>query len=63
VPAEGKKKIARGGCYLSGTGNSEKPDPANEQRWLRSAARGTFLPDFPLPIVGMRIVLAPEVLN
>ncbi len=60
-PAEGTKKVARGGCYLSGTGDSEKPDPAKEQRWLRSAARGRFLPDLPLPIVGLRVVLGPEI--
>jgi formylglycine-generating enzyme required for sulfatase activity len=60
-PAEGKKKVARGGCYLSGTGDSDTPDPAKEQRWLRSAARGRFLPDLPLPIVGFRVVLGPDI--
>lgn len=54
------RKVARGGCYLSGTLEGRDPDPVRQQRRLRSAARGRFQPDFPLPIVGLRIVLAPE---
>ena len=59
-PASGTKKVARGGCYLSGLVKDRAPDPARDQHCLRSAARGAFQPDFPLPIIGMRIVLAPE---
>jgi formylglycine-generating enzyme required for sulfatase activity len=54
-------KVARGGCYITGKLEGRKPDPARDQANLRSAARGKFDPDFPLPIVGFRIVLAPEV--
>jgi len=54
------RKVARGGCYLSGKLDGREPDPARDQRHLRSAARGKFLPDFPLPITGFRIVLGPE---
>jgi formylglycine-generating enzyme required for sulfatase activity len=58
-PATGEKKVARGGCYLSGKLDGRAPNPAKDQRCLRSAARGKFLPDFPLGIIGFRPVLAP----
>jgi formylglycine-generating enzyme required for sulfatase activity len=58
-PAKGEKKVARGGCYLSGKLDGRAPNPAKDQRCLRSAARGKFLPDFPLGILGFRPVLAP----
>jgi formylglycine-generating enzyme required for sulfatase activity len=53
-------KIARGGCYITGKLEGREPDSARDEAHLRSAARGTFDPDFPLPIVGFRVVLAPE---
>jgi formylglycine-generating enzyme required for sulfatase activity len=53
-------KIARGGCYITGKLEGREPDSARDQANLRSAARGKFAPDFPLPIVGFRVVLAPE---
>jgi formylglycine-generating enzyme required for sulfatase activity len=55
------RKVARGGCYITGKLEGRKPDPAKDRANLRSAARGKFDPDFPLPIVGFRIVLAPEI--
>jgi formylglycine-generating enzyme required for sulfatase activity len=60
-PATGEKKVARGGCYLSGKLDARTPNPDKDQRCLRSAARGKFLPDFPLGILGFRPVLAPVV--
>jgi formylglycine-generating enzyme required for sulfatase activity len=60
-PSEGTKKVARGGCYLSGTPGGRPPEAARDQQCFRSAARGRFLPDLPLPIIGLRIVLAPEI--
>ncbi|MCX6346202.1 MAG: SUMF1/EgtB/PvdO family nonheme iron enzyme [Armatimonadetes bacterium] len=59
-PANGEKKVARGGCYLSGKLDGRAPNPTIDQRCLRSAYRGKFLPDFPMPIIGFRIVLAPD---
>jgi len=53
-------KVARGGCYITGKLEGREPDSARDEANLRSAARGTFSPDFPLPIVGFRVVLAPE---
>ncbi len=52
-------KIARGGCYITGKLAGREPDSARDEANLRSAARGTFDPDFQLPIVGFRVVLAP----
>ena len=60
-PATGEKKVARGGCSLSGKLDGRAPNPARDQSPLRLAARGRFLPDFPLSILGFRPVLAPSV--
>ena len=60
--ASGQRRVARGGCSLSGKiPNGEEADPNRDYRYLRSASRGNFKPDLPLGILGLRIVLAPEV--
>ena len=59
-PTKGTQRVARGGSYMSGKPSGEEPDPAEEIRHMRSAARNRFLPDLPLGIIGFRIVLAPE---
>jgi len=59
-PAKGEKRVARGGCYLSGKLDGRAPNPDMDARCLRSAYRGKFIPDFPLGIIGFRIVLGPD---
>lgn len=60
-PQKGDRRVARGGCYMTGKLDSREPNPPMDQRCLRSAYRGKFMPDMPLPIIGFRIVLAPEI--
>jgi formylglycine-generating enzyme required for sulfatase activity len=59
-PATGTRRVARGGSNSDGHGEGDE-DPANRLRFVRSAARNHFIPDFPLPLLGLRIVLAPEI--
>jgi sulfatase modifying factor 1 len=59
-PKEGTRRVARGGCFNSGKGADHVPDvKAFKVRYLRSAARNHFLPGLRMPIIGVRIVLAP----
>ena len=60
-PAKGERRVARGGCYLSGKLDGRAPNPDMDLRCLRSAYRGKFVPDFPLGILGFRIVLGPDI--
>ncbi|MFC1600848.1 formylglycine-generating enzyme family protein [Candidatus Sumerlaeota bacterium] len=60
-PATGERRVARGGCFLSGKiPVGQEADAGRDQRYLRSASRGNFKPELPLGILGFRIVLAPE---
>jgi formylglycine-generating enzyme required for sulfatase activity len=60
----GPGKVARGGSNKSkaktGKGKTVMDNVADRIRYTRSASRNHFPADFPLPIVGMRVVLAPE---
>jgi len=60
-PKEGTRRVARGGCFNSGKGAEHVPDVKNfKLRYLRSAARNHFLPGLRMPIIGVRVVLAPQ---
>jgi len=67
-PAEGRKKVARGGCFTgppphSPPGNAPRGDAAGDAGlFLRSASRYQFRPeDNFYAILGFRVVLASEV--
>ena len=59
-PATGTRRVSRGGSNSSGHGEEDK-DVANRSRFIRSASRNHFIPDLPFSILGLRIVLAPEI--
>ena len=60
-PKEGKRRVARGGSYISGQGAEYLTDlPGFIYRYLRSASRNNFRPDHIMRIHGIRLVLAPE---
>jgi len=60
-PADGKRRVARGGSFMSGkVPVGQEADVNRDYRYLRSASRGNFKPDLPLGIIGLRIVLGPE---
>ena len=60
--AEPGRRVARGGCFLSGNGAEYLPDlPGFIHRYVRSASRNHFRPDHPMRINGVRLVLAPEI--
>jgi formylglycine-generating enzyme required for sulfatase activity len=61
-PKTGERRVARGGCFLSGQAAQYLPDvPGVADRYLRSAARNCFRYDHQMRISGMRLVLAPEI--
>ena len=67
-PAEGRKKVARGGCFFglapySPPGHAARGDCFSDAGlFLRSASRYKFSPDAKFyAILGFRVVLAPEV--
>ena len=60
-PSKAKRRVARGGCFLSGQAAQYLPDvPGVADRYLRSAARNCFRYDHQMRINGVRLVLAPE---
>jgi formylglycine-generating enzyme required for sulfatase activity len=60
-PQEGTRRVARGGCFISGQGAEYLPDlPGFIYRYVRSASRNNFRPDHIMRIHGIRLVLAPE---
>ena len=61
-PSKAKRRVARGGCFLSGQAAQYLPDvPGVAVRYLRSASRNCFRCDHQMRINGVRLVLAPEV--
>jgi formylglycine-generating enzyme required for sulfatase activity len=61
-PSRAKRRVARGGCFLSGQAAQYLPDvPGVADRYLRSAARNGFPHDHQMRINGMRLVLAPKI--
>jgi formylglycine-generating enzyme required for sulfatase activity len=61
-PSIAKRRVARGGCFLSGQAAQYLPDvPGVAVRYLRSASRNAFLYDHQMRINGVRLVLAPEI--
>jgi formylglycine-generating enzyme required for sulfatase activity len=63
-PSKPTRRVARGGCFLSGQAAQYLPDvPGVADRYLRSAARNCFPHDHQMRINGMRLVLAPEIKN
>ncbi len=58
--ATGTRRVARGGHSSKGHGEDDD-DPANKLRFIRSASRNHFIPDFAMPFLGLRIVLAPKI--
>ncbi|MBT3297102.1 MAG: SUMF1/EgtB/PvdO family nonheme iron enzyme [Verrucomicrobia bacterium] len=61
-PSREKRRVARGGCFLSGQAAQYLPDvPGVADRYLRSAARNCFPHDHQMRINGMRLVLAAEI--
>ena len=61
-PTDGKRRVARGGCFISGQGAEYLPDlPGFIYRYLRSASRNNFRPDHIMRIHGIRLVLAPAI--
>jgi len=61
-PAEGEKKVVRGGSCIPWFGEEEEWLMVNVHPWLRSAARYSFKPSVNYLITtGFRVVLAPEV--
>ena len=60
-PSKPKRRVARGGCFLSGQAAQYLPDvPGVAVRNLRSASRNCFRYDHQMRINGVRLVLAPE---
>ncbi len=60
-PSKAKRRVARGGCFLSGQAAQYLPDvPGAAVRYLRSASRNGFRYDHQMRINGVRLVLAPE---
>ena len=61
-PSIAKRRVARGGCFLSGQAAQYLPDvPGTAVRYLRSASRNCFRGDHQMRINGVRLVLAPEI--
>ena len=61
-PSIEKRRVARGGCFLSGQAAQYLPDvPGVAVRHLRSASRNRFRQDHQMRINGVRLVLAPEI--
>jgi len=61
-PNKEKRRVARGGCFISGQASQYLPDvPGVKVRYLRSAARNAFIHDYQMRINGVRLVLAPEI--
>ena len=61
-PQDGKRRVARGGCYKSGAGAEHLPeDKGFKLRYIRSASRNHFLPELRMSIIGVRVVLGPEI--
>ncbi|MFC1601049.1 formylglycine-generating enzyme family protein [Candidatus Sumerlaeota bacterium] len=59
-PSIAKRRVARGGCFLSGQAAQYLPDvPGVADRYLRSASRNCFRMDHQMRINGVRLVLAP----
>jgi len=57
-----KRRVARGGCFVSGQGAEYLPDvPGFTHRFIRSASRNHFRMDHQMRINGVRLVLAPEI--
>jgi formylglycine-generating enzyme required for sulfatase activity len=60
-PKEGERRVARGGCFNSGKGAEHLPEVKDfKLRYIRSASRNHFLPTLRMSILGVRVVLAPE---
>jgi sulfatase modifying factor 1 len=60
-PTEGTRRVARGGCFNSGKGAEHLPEVKDfKLRYIRSASRNHFLPKLRMSIIGVRVVLAPE---
>jgi len=60
-PNEEKRRVARGGCFISGQASYYIKDvPGLKVRYVRSASRNAFLHDLLMRINGVRLVLAPE---
>ena len=57
-PAEGAERVMRGGSYASMKVDDDATE-AEKLRRVRSASRSRLPQDFELPIVGMRLALAP----
>ncbi len=61
-PQEGTRRVARGGCFISGQGAEYLPDLLGFiYRYVRSASRNNFRPDHIMRIHGIRLVLAPAI--
>ena len=60
-PTEGTRRVARGGCFNSGKGAEYLPEVKDfKWRYIRSASRNHFLPTLRMSIIGVRVVLAPQ---
>ena len=61
-PSKEKRRVARGGCFLSGQAAQYLGDvPGVAVRSLRSASRNGFRYDHQMRINGVRLVVAPEI--
>ncbi len=61
-PSIAERRVARGGCFLSGQAAQYLGDvPGVAVRYLRSASRNAFRRDHQMRINGVRLVLAPEI--